>query len=138
MNCGTAGAEMTQWIRPTRLSHPRYLSRTRFDTSASLEVTSASHHFGRDDGSSRPAYRLNARMHRPRVLAGCVMTAPTLVVFDEASDTADVLAAVYERRGIAVQRRRPSLESGCGESWPSVVLTDDARKASASADSTRV
>jgi hypothetical protein len=66
------------------------------------------------------------------------MTAPTLVVFDEACDTADVLAAVYEPRGITVERRRPSLEPASTECWPSVVLMDGDRSAAAAVDSPRV
>lgn len=63
------------------------------------------------------------------------MAAPTLVVFDEACDTAEVLAAVYEPRGIVVERRRPSLERERAQTWPSVVLRDGKDNSAAEAGS---
>jgi hypothetical protein len=66
------------------------------------------------------------------------MAAPTLVVFDEACDTAEVLAAVYEPRGIVVERRRPSLEAVRTDSWPSVVLLDGRRNSVAECGSARI
>ncbi|MBX3443658.1 MAG: hypothetical protein KF774_14720 [Planctomyces sp.] len=54
------------------------------------------------------------------------MRSPTLVVYDETSDTADVLSAVYAQRGIPVERRRPSLSPVADDQaeWPAIHVVD--------------
>lgn len=50
------------------------------------------------------------------------MTSPTLIVFDESCDTANVLAAVYEPQGVVVEHQRPVAFSRAQSARPFVAV----------------